>query len=66
MQEKMNIEIAHKLTESEAGDKTASRMDLTEIAEGILLAMVALATAWCGYGYRWQHGPHSQLPGPRR
>ncbi len=49
MPEGMNIEIAHKLTESEGGHKHSRRAELLEIAEAIVLAVVAVATAWSGY-----------------
>src|SRR5271166_1411115 len=49
MPEGMNIEIAHKLTESEAGPKQALRVELLEIAEAVILAVIAVATAWSGY-----------------
>ncbi len=51
MPEGMNIEIAHKLSESEpgAGHKPSRAEARVEIAEAIVLAMVAVATAWSGY-----------------
>jgi hypothetical protein len=51
MPEGMNIEIAHKLAESEHGHgPTPSRWaEVIEIAEAVVLALVAVATAWCGY-----------------
>ena len=51
-----NIEIAHKLNESEEnGQHPKSRwIELLEIAEAIVLALVAIATAWSGYqSSRW-------------
>ena len=51
-----NIEIAHKLNEgSEHKDPHTSRwLEGLEIVEAILLAMVAIATAWSGYqAARW-------------
>jgi hypothetical protein len=53
MPEGYNIEIAHKLAEHEA-EATSSRFELWEIAEAIVLALVAVATAWSGYhAARW-------------
>ena len=49
MPEKMNIEIAHKLAETEAGPNKAFRAELVEIAEAVVLALIAIATAWSGY-----------------
>jgi hypothetical protein len=46
-----NIEIAHKLNESEEGEAQhkSKWIELLEILEAIVLAMVAIATAWSGY-----------------
>ncbi|MGA9566463.1 MAG: hypothetical protein WBS19_13135 [Candidatus Korobacteraceae bacterium] len=46
-----NIEIAHKLNEAEEhGPHHKSKwIETLEIAEAIILAMVAIATAWSGY-----------------
>lgn len=46
-----NIEIAHRLNESEESDTThrSKWIELLEILEAIVLAMVAIATAWSGY-----------------
>ena len=53
MPEGYNIEIAHKLTEHEA-ETTSSWLDLWEIAEAVVLALIAVATAWSGYhAARW-------------
>src|SRR5262245_45587589 len=51
MAEGFNVEIAHKLTESEpkAGGKASSWAEVLEIAEAVVLAVVAVATAWSGY-----------------
>ena len=51
MPEGMNVEIAHKLTESEpeAGHKPSRAEERVEIAEAVVLALVAVATAWSGY-----------------
>ena len=52
MPESPNVEIAHKLIEHDP--KHSRRMELTEIAEAIVLALVAVATAWCGFqADRW-------------
>ena len=49
MPEGFNIEIAHKLAEHEAGATTPVRFDWLEIAEAVMLALIAVATAWSGY-----------------
>ena len=49
MPEGLNIEIAHKLAEHEAAATTPVRFDLLEIAEAVMLALIAVATAWSGY-----------------
>jgi hypothetical protein len=49
MPEGLNIEIAHKLVESEASPSKTFRAELLEIAEAIVLALIAVATAWSGY-----------------
>ena len=50
MSEGQNIEIAHKLAERESGGKEKRPWEQTlEIGEVILLAVVAIATAWSGY-----------------
>jgi hypothetical protein len=43
-----NIEVAKHLTEH-GGGKSESRVQVVEIAEAIVLAIVAVATAWSGY-----------------
>jgi len=54
--EGMNVEVAHKLSETEhrpPGDHRGWR-EASEIVEVILLAIVAVATAWSGYqAARW-------------
>jgi hypothetical protein len=47
--EGMNVEIAHKLAESEGRSSKSRWEELTEIAEAVVLALVAVATAWSGY-----------------
>jgi hypothetical protein len=49
MPEGMNIEVAHKLAESEGHQKPSLRAELLEVAEALVLAVVAVATAWSGY-----------------
>ena len=51
-----NIEIAHKLNESEEHEahNKSPWLGTLEIVEAIVLAMVAIATAWSGYqSARW-------------
>jgi hypothetical protein len=51
-----NIEIAHKLSESEEHEahEKSKALGVLEIVEAIVLAMVAIATAWSGYqSARW-------------
>lgn len=50
-----NIEIAHKLNEVEHGQGSRSRwIEMLEILEALVLAMVAILTAWSGYqAARW-------------
>jgi hypothetical protein len=47
MPERTNVEIAHKLIHEDP--KHARRLERTEIAEAVLLALIAVVTAWCGY-----------------
>ncbi len=51
MHDESNVEIAHKLAELEADAKArpSYSADLLEIAEAVVLALVAVATAWSGY-----------------
>ena len=55
MPEGMNVEIAHKLTEKEGHDRHRRRWEeFVEIVEAVVLALVAIATAWSGYqAARW-------------
>jgi hypothetical protein len=56
MPEAVNAEIAHKPGESHhaAAPESSLRSELLEIAEAVVLALVALATAWSGYqAARW-------------
>jgi len=47
MPEGMNIEIAHELAETES--RRSAPAELIEIGEAVVLALVAVATAWTGY-----------------
>lgn len=52
MPEGLNTEVAHHLSEKEAEPQKheeSTRMELIEIVEAILLALVAIVTAWSGY-----------------
>ena len=51
MPEGMNVEVAHKLSDGGEGSSTTKRrwQEFAEILEVILLAAVAIATAWSGY-----------------
>jgi hypothetical protein len=54
MPEGMNVEIAHKLSKTEGKSSKLRWEELTEIAEAVVLALVAVATAWSGYqAARW-------------
>jgi hypothetical protein len=55
MPEDLNAEIAETLASSEGGRTTKTRWEETiEIIEAVLLAVVAVATAWSGYqAARW-------------
>lgn len=44
-----NIELAHQLTESRKAPPQSLGREILEIAEAIVLAIVAIATAWSGY-----------------
>src|SRR4051812_41963797 len=52
MSEGFNIEVAQALSEEkeeEPRDQEARRLEFTEIIEAVLLAAVAIMTAWSGY-----------------
>ncbi|MBX9778027.1 MAG: hypothetical protein K2Y71_26900 [Xanthobacteraceae bacterium] len=49
MPEEYNIEIAQKLAEYETDAAASRRLDLLEITEAVVLALIAVATAWSGY-----------------
>jgi hypothetical protein len=53
--DELNIEVAQQLTESEPDQKEPRRwQELVEIGEVVMLAVVAIATAWSGYqAARW-------------
>jgi hypothetical protein len=60
-----NIEVAHHLNETKghAGDEPTRRAEILEIFEAVVLALVAIATAWSGYqAARWD-GQQSILYG---
>jgi hypothetical protein len=63
----MNVEVAHGLTEQEEHEERAEKdpfwLKVLEIFEVVLLAVVAIATAWSGYqATRWD-GQESLLYG---
>jgi hypothetical protein len=64
MPEELNREVAETLVSSESGRPTKSRGEQTvEIIEALLLAIVAVATAWSGYhAARWD-GRQAELYG---
>jgi hypothetical protein len=56
MPEGLNIEVAQHLTEKEdeEGEEHKGSLELLEIVEALLLAVVTIATAWSGYqAARW-------------
>jgi len=63
MPEGVNVELAHKLSEHEEHTASRARQDFIEILEVIVLAVVAVATAWSGYqAARWD-GTQARLHG---
>jgi hypothetical protein len=42
-------EVAHTVAHGHAGEHSGRRLELIEVCEAILLALVAIATAWSGY-----------------
>ena len=42
-------EVAHTVAHTHSGENTGRRLELIEICEAVLLALVAIATAWSGY-----------------
>ncbi len=57
-----NIEIAHHLSEHKAPSESLGH-ELLEIAEALILAIVAITTAWSGYQAALWTGDQSQLYG---
>ena len=57
-----NIEVAHHLGEH-PGSSHARAHQLLEIAEAVVLAIVAIATAWSGYQAALWTGHQSELYG---
>ena len=63
-----NIEIAHKLNEGEeqVAEHKSRWLEALEIIEAIVLALVAIATAWSGYqAAQWDGGRTSFMQPPR-
>lgn len=58
-----SVEIAHHLTEREEEWEQSVRRPILEIAEAILLAIVAVATAWSGYQSELWTGRQAELYG---
>src|SRR5215471_5328892 len=49
-----NVEFAHHLTEHRKEESASFETDILEIVEALVLAIVAVATAWSGYqAARW-------------
>ncbi len=63
MPEGMNVEIAHKLSEAERRYEKSLREEAVEIAEAVVLALVAVATAWSGYQAAKWDGEQTKLYG---
>ena len=63
--EKQTLKIAHKLFEKNGNNaQQSSRLEFTiEILEAIILALVALATAWSGFQAAQWNGHQSELYG---
>ncbi len=57
-----NIEIAHHLTEREESSRPL-QFAILEIAEALVLAVVAITTAWCGYQAALWTGHQAELYG---
>jgi hypothetical protein len=59
-----NIEVAHHLNESKSpGEERSLAHEIVEIVEAIVLALVAITTAWSGYQSALWDGQQSQLYG---
>jgi hypothetical protein len=63
MSEDLNVVLAHKLAEVGVDSKDDSRHRIIEILEAAGLAIVAVATAWCGYNASLWEGRQSLLYG---
>jgi hypothetical protein len=60
--ERMNVEVAHKLSEHEkAAGATRRWEEVVEILEVVMLALAAIATAWSGYQAARGDGEQSVL-----
>jgi hypothetical protein len=57
-----NIEVAHHLSERHAAHETPAR-EILEIVEALVLAVVAIATAWSGYQAALWTGHEEELYG---
>ena len=57
-----NIEVAHHLSEHHEGEHSLAH-EILEIAEAIILAIVAIATAWSGYQAALWDGHQDELYG---
>lgn len=57
-----NIEVAHHLSEHHAGEHSLAH-EILEIAEAIILAIVAITTAWSGYQAALWDGHQDELYG---
>jgi hypothetical protein len=63
MAEGMNAEVAHRLTEADHRPMKFLREEAVEIAEALVLALVAVATAWSGYQASKWNGHQTYLYG---
>jgi hypothetical protein len=66
MAENINVEVAHKLSEHEhahAAPRRGRWHSLVETAEVVLLAVVAIATAWSGFQAALWEGHQAMLYG---
>lgn len=58
-----SVEVAHHLSEHHKGGEHSLAYELLEILEAIVLAVVAIATAWSGYQAALWDGHQSELYG---
>jgi hypothetical protein len=58
-----NIEVAHHLSEHKESSPQSLRHEILEIAEALVLAVVAISTAWSGYQAALWTGHQSELYG---